>query len=395
VNLAVDHPAILLLLTGCVLPLLGRGSRWFGFASLTGVPQDTASHMLDGVLRVLAAAPIAAIVFGLAGLHTGAQTVVRHATGAHVVVALDRSLSMDEPFALRGERTGETLRGERTNETPRGERTNETLRGERTGETPRGERTNETPRGERTTQMLRGERTTETLRQDSVPETKTAAAARLLAAFYARRPHDLFGIVGFSTAPIPVMPLTEHRAAVDAAIGAMRQKALANTEIGAAIAMGLAQFAGDQPGVARVLLLISDGAGAIPEETRAYIRAAVPRTHADLFYLYLRSGDDPPLAENRDDTNDLRRPAGLDGFFRSLGAPYQGFEARDAGAIDAATRRIEALETHPITYTEMLPRRDLNVACYEIAALALLLSLAAQLAERDLRPMPGRRSKQL
>lgn len=385
-NLAVDHPAILLLLTGCVLPLLGRGSRWFGFASLTGVPQDTASHMLDGVLRVLAAAPIAAIVFGLAGLHTGAQTVVRHATGAHVVVALDRSLSMDEPFALRGERTGETLRGERTNETPRGERTGETLRGERTGETLR---------GEPTTKMLRGERTTETLRQDSVPETKTAAAARLLAAFYARRPHDLFGIVGFSTAPIPVMPLTEHRAAVDAAIGAMRQKALANTEIGAAIAMGLAQFAGDQPGAARVLLLISDGAGAIPEETRAYIRAAVPRTHADLFYLYLRSGDDPPLAENRDDTNDLRRPAGLDGFFRSLGAPYQGFEARDAGAIDAATRRIEALETHPITYTEMLPRRDLDVACYEIAALALLLSLAAQLAERDLRPMPGRRSKQL
>ena len=322
---SADHPAVLILLVACLPPLLGWGSRWLGFASLAGTPADAVSLVLEAALRCLAALPAACIVVGLAGLHTGQQVVQRTGTGAHVIVALDRSLSMDEPFALRGERAR---------------------------------------------------------------ESKTQAAARLLAAFYARRPHDSFGLVAFSTAPIPAMPLTEHRAAVSAAIAAMDGKALANTEIGSAIAMGLAQFAGDAPGAARVLLLVSDGAGAIPEQTRRLIRGEVARTQAHVYYLYLRSGDDPPLTEAADESADLTRPAGLDSFLRSLGAPYAGFEARDAGAIDAATRRIGALETHSITYGEMVPRRDLALACDAAAALFLLLSLLAQLAERDLAPQP-------
>ncbi len=324
---AVDHAPVLLLLAGCVPALLGFGSRWLGFASTTGVPGDAVSSVADRVLRLLAALPVAGIVLGLAGLHQGQRSVERQGAGAHVVVALDRSLSMDEPFALRGEKSR---------------------------------------------------------------ESKTEAASRLMAAFFARRPHDSFGVVAFSTAPIQAMPLTAHRAAVSAAIAAMRQKALANTDIGAGIAVGLAEFARDPPGAARVLLLVSDGAGAIPEQTRETIRAAVTREDAHLYYLYLRAGDDPPLAEDADESHDLTRPSGLDTFFRSLGAPYQGFEARDVGAIDAATRRIEALETHPITYRETVPRRDLAWSCYVLAASCLVLSLLAQLAERDLPIVPRR-----
>ena len=331
-----DHPAVLLLLAACVLPLIGWGSRWLGFASLLDIPPDPASHLLDAALRVLAALPLAFIVLGLAGLHTGQQTMQRTGTGAHVVVALDRSLSMDEPFASRGERVEQGPHA------------------------------------------------------DHARESKTVAAARLLAAFYARRPHDRFGLIAFSTAPIPAMPLTDHRAAVSAAIAAMGGKALANTEIGLGIAMGLTQFDGDQPGAARVLLLISDGAGAIPEQTRRFIRDAIGRTQAHLYYLYLRSGDDPPLTETADESADLTRPAGLDSFFRSLGAPYEAFEARDAGAVDTATRRIGALETHEITYSEMVPRRDLEAVCNGAAAALLLLSLLAQLAERGLTPHRAR-----
>jgi mxaC protein len=325
-RLALDHPLALGLLLGCLPALLGYGTRWIGFASTAMVPSDAPSRVLDVALRSLAALPIACIAVGLAGLHERQDTVQRTGTGAHVIVALDRSLSMDEPFALRGERGR---------------------------------------------------------------ESKTAAAARLLAAFYARRPHDSFGLVAFSTSPIPVMPLTQHRDAVNAAIAAMRQKALANTDIGSAVAVGLAQFAADPPGAARVLLLISDGAGTIPEQTRDYIRAALGRSQAHLYYLYLRSSDDPPLAEATADADDMSRPEGLDAFFRQLGAPYQGFEARDGGAIDAAIRRIEALETHPVTYTETLPRRDLDIACYTAAAIFLLLSLLAQLAERRLESVPA------
>ena len=320
---AFDHPWMLLLLACCWPALRGTGMRWQGHASLSVVPQDRLSSGLDWALRAVAAAAVAAMVLGLAGLHDGPLGVQRQGLGAHVVVALDRSLSMDEPFALRGEKAG---------------------------------------------------------------ETKAEAASRMLAAFFARRPHDSFGVVAFSTSPIPAMPLTAHRDAVTASIRAMADRGLANTDIGAGVAMGLAQFDGDPATAARVLLLVSDGAGAIPEPTRDYIRAAAHRSGAHLYYLYLRSGDDPPLAEDEDYSHNLGRPAGLDAFFRTLGEHYAGFEARDPGAIDAATRRIDALETQPMTYRETLPRRDLDGACYGVAALCLAIGLLAQLAERQMSP---------
>jgi mxaC protein len=319
-TIAVDHPFVLLLLVGCVPPLFGFGWRWPGFPSVIAVPRDRASRAMDWGLRILAALPVACIVLGLAGLHEGARTVERIGQGAHVVVVLDRSLSMDEKFALAGEKT---------------------------------------------------------------KESKTEAAARMLGDFFAHRPHDSFGIVAFSSSPIQVLPLTAHREALAAAIAAMRQKALANTDIGAGLAVGLMQFARDPPGAARVLLLISDGAGAIPEQTRDYIRAEMAREQAHLYYLYLRAGDDPPLEEGGGESGDLSRPSGLDGFFRRLGATYAGFEARNPGAAEAAAARIDALETRPIVYRETHPRVDLDFACYEAAAICLAISVLAQMAERS------------
>jgi mxaC protein len=326
-TLAFDHPAMLVLLVLCIPPLLGQGSRWLGFPALAGIPADPASTILDALLRLLASLPIAALVLGLAGLHQTERRIERSGQGAHVVIVLDRSLSMDEPFALRGEKAH---------------------------------------------------------------ESKTHAAVREIADFFARRPHDGFALVAFSTAPIVAMPLTDHREAVQAAIAAMDQKGLANTDIGAGLAMGLSLFAQDSPDATRVILFVSDGAGAIPDQTRDVIRAEAAAQHAHLYYLYLRAGDDPPLAEDLGGDVDLSRPAGLDAFFRGLGVPYLGFEARDAGAIEAAARRIEALETRPIAYAETVPRRDLALPCYAVAALCLALSLLAQLAERGLDPAPAR-----
>ena len=319
-NFAVDHPLLLLLCAFCIPALAGRGWRWGRIASLIAVPGDAISRGVDALLRVLAALPVAALTLGLAGLHTGEQTMTRSAKGAHVIVVLDRSLSMDEPFAVTGEKAH---------------------------------------------------------------ESKTNAAARMLADFFAARPHDSFGLVAFSTSPIVAMPLTDHREAAAASIAAMNRKGLANTDIGAGLAMGLAQFDGDAPGAARVMLLISDGAGMITARTQDLIRTAAQQQDVHLYYLYLRAGDDPPLAEITGGGN-LDRPSGLDFYFRGLGVNYAGFEARDPGAVDAVAHRIDTLETQPILYRDIQPRRDLDLACYAVACICLLLSLAAQLAERDI-----------
>jgi mxaC protein len=324
-NLAFDHPAVLLLLVFALPALFRGGTIWIDVPALLTVPEDAASRGIDVALRSLAALPIGLLVLVLAGLHEGEQVIWRTGRGAHVMVVLDRSLSMDEAFSVAGEKA---------------------------------------------------------------KESKTEAAARMIAAFFATRPHDVFGLVAFSTSPILAMPLTTHRDAAEAAIAAMNQKGLANTEIGGGIALGLAQFKGSLPGAANVLLLVTDGAGVIPIETRNFIKAEATRLNVHLYYLYLRAGDDPPLAEDIGDDVNLGRPSGLDAFFRGLGVNYAGFEARDPGAVQAAARKIDALETQPILYRETLKRRDLDAPCIAAAAICLLLSLLAQMAERRLPAWP-------
>ena len=316
---SIDHVWVLCLLLLCVPALFGREARWRAVSSLMAVPEDRFSIWLDRGLRLVAAGVVAAIVLGLAGLHRGANTVQRVGHGAHVVLVLDRSLSMDEGFA----RTGEKAK-----------------------------------------------------------LTKTGAATQLIEAFFARRKQDSFGLVAFSTNPILVMPLTEHRAAMAGAMAAMAQKGLANTDIGSGLEMALGMFAQDDPGSARVILFVSDGAGRIPDSVQARIRVEALTERIHLYYLYLRSGDAPALSADLAGSNDPTTPASLDAFFRSLDVQYRGYEANDPGAVEAATQAIGALETRPVAYHETMPRIDEQALCYGLACLGLLVLLLARLAER-------------
>jgi mxaC protein len=321
--MSVDHAWVLCLLVLCLPPLLGSLARPLRVTSLTSFPADAASRCIDLALRALAAAAIAAITLGLAGLHSGAGTVERTGHGAHIVLLLDRSLSMDEGLALTGQKAR---------------------------------------------------------------LSKTAAATKLIEAFFARRPNDSFGLVAFSTQPIPVMPLTEHREAIAAALSAMNTKGLADTDIGAGLQAALAQFDNDDPQASRVILFVSDGAGRISDAMQAGLRTRMLLQRIHLYYLYLRSGDSPPLSGN--DGNDMTQPSALNAFFKTLGIPYSGFEASDPDAIIAATNAIGRMELRPITYHETSPRVGYESLCYALAAAALLCLLASRLAERDF-PAPG------
>lgn len=327
---AFDHPWALLLLAAALPALAGRGEHWHGISSIAEIPIDLASTSLDVALRALSALAIVCIVLGLAGAHSGPRSIARIGHGAHIVLLLDRSLSMDEGFAL----TGKTAK-----------------------------------------------------------RSKTVAASHIIEAFFARRPHDSFGLVAFSTQPIVVMNLTEHRQAMAAAMAAMAQKGLANTDIGAGLETALSLFGQDDPQASRVLLFVSDGAGDIPlaVQTRIRTQALLQRVH--IYYLYLRSGDAPSLAADIAGHNDPTQPAALDAFFRSLDVPYRGFEATDPDAITAATAAIDKIETRPITYREPVPRIDYDGLCYGLAMCCLLCVLLARLAERDFMPLARAKSR--
>ncbi|WP_428030217.1 VWA domain-containing protein [Ancylobacter sp.] len=326
----VDRPLVLWLLLLALLPLAASAFRRRGIPSTRLIPPDTLSRVVAVGLRLTGAVAMAALVLGIAGVHRREQSVEREGTGAHLVLLLDRSSSMDNSFADRA------------------------------------------PTGDQ--------------------ESKSSAAKRLLAEFVARRPHDRIAVAAFSTSPMPVLPLTDHHGVVDAAIDAIDRPGLAFTDVGRGLALAFSYFADDTAEASRAVLLVSDGAALIDRRVQDALRDAAARTPVHLYWLFLRSRgskgiyDVPPSGEDTAQSNPERH---LHLFLQSLGVPYRAFEATSPQAVAEAITEIDRQETRPIRYVERIPRRDLAHPTFVLAGLAVALLLAAKLAERQLRPAAG------
>ncbi len=324
-NLAVDTPWILAGLLLCFLPLLSNGMRHSTYPSLAMLPADPLSTALALGLRLCAVAAIAALVLGLAGLHQTEQIRERIGYGARIVLLLDRSSSMDTTFA---------------------------------GKAPDGDH-----------------------------ESKAAAARRFLSAFIGQRPHDLIGMVGYSTAPLFVLPLTDNKAALQAAINATATPALAYTHISKGLAMALDFFpqANSAADGSRMVFLVSDGAAAIDPDSERELRKAFKQRGIRLYWLFLRTAGSPGLFDKpqdpREDNPGAMPERHLHVFFQSLNLPYQAYQAENPAAMHEAVADINRLERTPLHYRERLPRRDWATACYLWATVFLALLWAAKSGE--------------
>ncbi len=106
-NLAVTTPAVLFLLPLALLPFLLSAQKPQNFPSLEGIEADPLSVALDWTLRIAGAIAIAALILGIAGLHRLGRTIEKTGEGAHIVLLIDRSSSMDNTFAGRAPEGGE------------------------------------------------------------------------------------------------------------------------------------------------------------------------------------------------------------------------------------------------------------------------------------------------
>ncbi|WP_029009949.1 vWA domain-containing protein [Azospirillum halopraeferens] len=323
-TLAVDTPAVLLLAPLALLPALVLPFAAADHPSLTEVPPDRVSLAVDAGLRLVAVVALASLVLALAGLHRLAGSVEREGRGAEIVLLLDRSASMDNSFA---------------------------------GRRPGGDE-----------------------------ESKSAAARRLLLQFLERRPHDRIGVAAFSTAPMPVLPVTDHHEALRAAVHAIDRPGLAHTDVGRGLALAFSMAEGATPGSAPAVVLVSDGAAVIDRRVQDALRDAAARTPVHLYWLYLRTqGSRGIFGEPQqpgEDTPQAMPERHLHRFLGTLGIPYRAFEATGALAVETAIEAIATLETRPIRYREPVPRRDLAGPAYATAAAGVLLLLLAKLAER-------------
>lgn len=323
-NLWIDHPWVLLLLPLALLPWLRRSPLVAGdHPAVMLIPDDRASVILRRALSVTGSIAIAATVLGIADLHRLDHSVARAGEGAHLVLLLDRSASMDYTFAGGGARGDEI--------------------------------------------------------------SKSEAARRLLTEFVHNREHDLLGVAQFSTTPLFSLPLTERRDAVVAGIDTLALPGLALTNVYAGLWLALSYFE-DQPVTgSRVVLLVSDGAARIERRERDLLRRAFREHGARLYWIFLRTAgaggpfDEPDTPQQDTAYNMPERH--LHQFFQSLGVEYQAYEAEDPEALERAIARVDALENEPLIYYENVPRRDLAGLCYAVALTAVVLLLLAKLLE--------------
>ena len=313
-NFGFSAPWLLLGAVSAAIPWLSSGQAAVRYSSLAIAPADRLSTILDRAVRLSASLALIALVVALAGPYRREQTVERLGFGAEIVLLIDRSSSMNESFA--GRYLGGTAR-----------------------------------------------------------ETKGAVAREILSGFIDRRKDDLFAVVAFSAAPIYVLPLTQDRGAVSAAVRSSTERGHGITNIGSGLAMALDFFDGRPKRGSRLILLVSDGAARIDDTTRERLRQTFADTDARLYWIYLRNRtgvhlDAPPENPGESTTPEYF----LHQFFQTLGTPYRAYEAENANALRRAITDIEALENDPLPYLEKLPRENLS-SYFDAAALLFLLPL--------------------
>ena len=323
-NLAFSHPWLLLLLPLSLLPFASSLFERRACASAQLVALNPITVWLNRIVHATAVISIASLIVGIAGLHILEQTVTRTGNGAHIVFVLDRSASMNETFG---------------------------------GKTP-----------------------------DENEQSKAQAARRLLSEFVSNRPHDLFGVAGFSTQPFYISPLTEHKSAIQAAINSMETPGLAFTNVAKGLGMGLSYFK-DQPHTgSRVIVLVSDGAASLDHRAQKTLREWFERYRVSLYWFFLRTENGLGIYSEpgtpQDDNPRVMPERHLHKFFNTLSVPYHAYEVDTVESLQASIAELDELESLPLIYEEKIPRQSLSIWLYSLSLFGILLLITVKLLEK-------------
>ncbi len=317
------HPLVLWLLPLALLPILLERSNTRSYSWLDMLPPDPLSNLIGLLLKILAAISLFCIILGLAGPHSLERKIERVGIGAQIGMVIDRSASMDDPFS------GGTAEGR-------------------------------------------------------VGETKSVAAARLMTDFVNARKNDMIGVITFSNSAMYVLPLTESREAILAAIKATAGNSLFQTNISGGLTSAIGLFEKVPDSGSRAIILISDGAGRVSAEMQQKIRDWLQRYNISLYWVVLREPGgvtifDPKYEDHFEGV--LPSAVELYYYFKGLRSPFNVYEAEDPKSLAAAMADINQKEKKPIKYIEKIPGHNFTQLCYLIAALMIGLLLGVKYLE--------------
>lgn len=316
------HPLVLWLLPLAFLPILLERSHTRSYSWVHMLPSDPLSNLIGLLLKILAAVSLFCIILGLAGPHSLEQKIERIGVGAQIGMVIDRSASMDDPFA------GGTAEGR-------------------------------------------------------VGETKSVAASRLMVDFVNARKNDMIGVITFSNSAMYVLPLTQSREAVLAAIRATAGNSLFQTNIGGGLTSAVSLFEKVPDSGSRAIILLSDGAGRMGGDAQQKLRDWLQRYNITLYWIVLRQPGGISIFNEYVGKDDSPPPSEVElyEYFKTLRTPFNAYEAEDPKSLAAAMADINQKEKKPIKYLEKIPGHDFTQLCYIIAALMIALLLSVKYLE--------------
>jgi mxaC protein len=320
--MAFSHPWMLWLLPLAILPLVFQRAHSKSYSWLDLLPADPLSDLIGWILKVLAVLILTFIILGLSAPHSNQQHIERIGVGAQITLVLDRSASMDDPFS---------------------------------GSTP-----------------------------TTVGETKSAAASRLITQFVQSRQNDMLGMITFSNSAMYVLPLTENKEAIVAAVRATAGNALFQTNIGSGLTSAAGLFDKVPDSGSRVVILLSDGAGRIDANTQQKIKDWFDRMHLSLYWIVLRQPGGLSIFDKDykpQEDQPLPPEIELHEFFKTLKTPFNAYEAEDPKTLQLAIDDINRKEKKPIKYLHRIPGQDFSNFCFAFAAIMIALLLGVKYLE--------------
>ena len=317
-----SFPWILWFIPLAFIPLLFKEASLQYYSWNEMIPKDRLSRIIAMVLKFIATLILLTIILGLSGPHSLQREIEKTGIGAQIALVLDRSASMDDPFAGND--------------------------------------------------------------QSKVGEMKSAAAARLITDFVNSRKNDMIGMASFSNSGMYVLPLTDNKNAIISAVRATAGNALFQTNIGSGLTTGAELFNKVPDSGSRAMILLSDGAGRIDAATQEKIKDWLGRFKISLYWIVLRQPGGISIFNTsfkaRDD-EPLPPQIELNEFFKTLHSPFQAYEAEDPKTLQKAIEDINQKEKKPIKYFEKIPGQDYSTHCFVAATLMMIALLTLKLIE--------------
>lgn len=293
------HPWALLLLPLALAPFWFKSHQGQMYSWLDIIPEDRFSAWANLVVKIVTSSMLACIALALAAPQGPDQKVQKVGKGAQTVLVIDRSVSMELPFA------GDSTSGR-------------------------------------------------------AAEIKSAAARRLITRFINARPDDMTGVVAFTNSALYGVKITSNRDAIYAAINAATSSGINQTNIGAGITEAVSLFDHIQSSGSRAIILLSDGAGKISPRVKQKIAEELASKKLNLYWIVLREPDDISIftKDQSFPVENMPPAIELDQYFKSLKIKYKAYEADNPTALQSALQDIDSREKNIIQYAVSIPGHD-------------------------------------